>query len=85
MDIKERIRRRASQVSGTMRSIDFFQTPIPGLNIEGKSGEGTLLGSMITIVLIIVIFLYGTTKFEILVNRVNPEITIAEEPLELED
>ena len=30
-------------------------------------------------------FLYGTIKFNVLVNRVNPSITLAEEPLEVDD
>ena len=55
---KDKIRRQASQVSDTIRSFDFFQLPIPGFNIEGRtSGVGTLIGSLLSISLIIVMSL----------------------------
>ena len=85
MFIKKKIRHRASQFSDTIRSLDFFQQPIPGFNIEGKASEGTLLGTLISVGLIIVMFLYGALKFNILVHRVNPEITVTEEPQEFDD
>ena len=65
--------------------MDFFKEPIPGFNIEGRVGVGTLLGSLISIILTIVMFLYGGMKFDILVNRLNPTITLTEESLELDD
>ena len=80
MIFKDKIRHRASQISGAIRLLDFFKQPVPSFNIEGKESEGTLLGSMITISLIIVMFLYGMLKFDILVNRLNPNITLAQEP-----
>ena len=79
MSVKERIRRQASQVSGFIRSLDFFKEPIPGFNIEGRAGVGSLLGSSIAVGLIIVMFLYGAIKFIILVNRVNPSLTQSRE------
>ena len=82
---KEKIRHRASQVGETFRSLDLFKEPIPGFNIEGRAGVGTYLGSLVTISLIIVMFLYGTMKFDRLVNRVNPSITIMEEPQEFDE
>ena len=60
MSVKERIRRQASQVSGFISYFDLFKEPIPGFNIEGRtSGVGTLIGSLISISLIIVMILYG--------------------------
>ena len=82
---KDRSRHRANFVSDTIRSLDFFQTPIPGFNIEGRSGMGTLLGSLISISLTIVMLLYGALKFDILVNRANPAINVALEKKELGD
>ena len=82
---KNKIRRQASQVSDTIRSFDFFQLPIPGFNIEGRAGVGTLLGSLISITLTIVMSLYGALKFDILVNRLNPSIDVVTVPKELED
>ena len=85
MSVKERIRRQASQVSGFITSFDFFKKPIPGFNIEGRAGVGTLLGSLISISLVIVMLLYGSTKFDILVNRLNPTITLTKDSIEFND
>ena len=82
---KERIRHRTSQVSATIRSWDFFKQPIPGFNIEGKVDAGTLLGSLISVCLILLMLLYGTFKFDILVHRLNPTITVVEKPKEFND
>ena len=85
MSVKERIRRQASQVSGFIRSLDFFKEPIPGFNIEGRAGVGSLLGIVISVSLVIIMSLYGSMKFDVLVNRVNPTITVADEPQEFDD
>ena len=77
MSIKERIRRRASQVSSFISYFDLFKEPIPGFNIEGRTSVGTLLGSLLSICIIIVMLDYGEIKFEILVNKVNPTITLS--------
>ena len=82
---KEKIRHRANQVSDTIRSLDLFQQPIPGFNIKGKTSEGTLLGSLVSISLIVVMILYGAIKFDILTNRVNPTISVEEELQEFDD
>ena len=79
MSVKERIRRQASQVSGFITSLDLFKEPIPGFNIEGRAGVGTLIGSLLSISLIIVMILYGGIKFDILVNRVKPSISVESE------
>ena len=81
MKNKNQIRHRASQVSDNIKSLDFFRKPIPGFNIEGKAAsEGTLLGTLVSVLLIIVMLLYGAVKFDILVNMVNPSITVSEQP-----
>ena len=82
---KEKIKHRANQVSDAIRSLDLFQQPIPGFNIKGKTSEGTYLGSLVSISLIVVMILYGAIKFNILANRVNPTITFEEELQEFDD
>ena len=86
MNIKESIRRRASQVNVLFSSFDFFKEPIPGFNIEGRTrGVGTLIGSLLSISLVIVMILYGGIKFNILVNRLKPSITVELEPRGFDD
>ena len=85
MSVKERIRRQASQVSGFITSLDLFKEPIPGFNIEGRAGVGTLIGSLLSISLVIVMTLYGEIKFDILVNRLNPTITLTKDQQEFDD
>ena len=72
-------------MSGTIRSLDFFKKSIPAFNIQGKEGEGSLLGSLMTTGLFMVMFLYGSLKFDILVNRVNPTLTVEEKLQEFDD
>ena len=72
---KEKIKHRANLFSDAIRSLDLFQQPIPGFNIKGKTSEGTFLGSLVSISLIVVMILYGAIKFNVLTNRVNPTIT----------
>ena len=85
MSVKESIRRRARSVGDTFLSFDFFQEPIPGFNIEGRTTVGTLIGSLLSISLVIVMTLYGEIKFDILVNRLNPTIILTKEPKEFND
>ena len=57
----------------------MFQKPVPGFNIAGKTGVGTLLGSLCSLFLIIIMTLYGLIKFDHLISKHNPTITTLEE------
>ena len=57
----------------------MFQAPVPGFNIAGKTGVGTLLGSLCSLLLIIIMTLYGLIKLDQLVNKIDPTITTVSE------
>ena len=64
---------------------DMYAAPVPGFNIAGKTGEGTLLGSLCSLALIIIMTLYGLIKFDHLVSKRDPTITSVEEKQEFDD
>ena len=63
----------------------MFAEPVPGFNIAGKYGAGTLLGSVCSLFLIIIVTLYGLIKLDHLLNKHNPTINTLTEPQEFDE
>ena len=59
-------------ISKTLQRLDFFGTPTPNFNLNGKSKINTTLGGCLSLVIVYITFLYSLIKFQHLVERHNP-------------
>ena len=55
--------------------MDIFQKDLPGFNLKGKEKVSTVFGGLITVILIIIMLLYGGIKLKHLVDRANPNVS----------
>ena len=53
--------------------MDFFEAPLPTLNIKGSSGVKTSLGGLLSILIMLTVGLFNM-KFEHLIVRRNPTV-----------
>ena len=58
-------------------SLDFFGTPIPGLNFETRQSIGTWVGLLATICLFTLQLNYSLLKLTHLAIGHNPQISVA--------
>ena len=63
------IRQRLVQGRTLFKKLDLFGQGIPGFTLEGEKHETTILGSLVSIVFIIVVLLYGNLKLNQMVSR----------------
>ncbi len=66
LDLKERF-----------MSFDRYSSPLR-LNINGKESISSGLGVTVSTILFITWFIYSLQKFQILISRTNPTVTVAE-------
>ena len=62
-------------LTNRLASLDLFSRPVPGFNIRGRTKITSLLGSIISGIVVLVIMLYATNKFIHLLKRSNPTIS----------
>ena len=65
----------SKQFAALLRSVDIFKQPVPTLNLNGKTKIPTIYGSCISILLLLVLFVYADFKLRILISRQNPQVT----------
>ena len=58
-----------------LRALDVFKLQVPGFNVRGKTHISSPVGSVLSIVLLLLILFYGANKFTHLMERRNPTIT----------
>ena len=56
-------------------ALDVFKMKVPGFNVRGKTQISSLMGSILSIVLLLLLLFYGANKFTHLMERRNPTIT----------
>ena len=71
------------QVGGVFTSIDFFGETAD-FSIEGKRTVKSVFGALISLVIVVVTFVYGTNKFIIMYNRENTDYQTIETEVGLE-
>ena len=54
-------------------------------NIRGKGAQGTLLGSCVSLSILVLIFFYAMVKLNVLFSKVNPNITEVKEDWAIQD
>ena len=57
----------------------------PMFNIRGKGAQGTLLGSCVSLSILVLIFFYAMVKLNVLFSKVNPNITEVKEDWAIQD
>ena len=68
-----------------IKNIDFFGAPVPTFNIGGKTNVPTWLGSIISILILGMTFMFGLIKIEHMAIRKNPEIIKNIEIVDIEE
>ena len=63
----------------TLHKLDFFGTPIPSFNLNGKSNINTALGGCLSLSILYITFQYSMIKLLHLFKRHNPLINTYEE------
>ena len=58
-----------------LEHLDFFKQPIPTLNLNGKVRTSTLIGSFISLSMLLVLAVYADYKLAILISRKNPIVS----------
>ena len=58
-----------------METLDIFGEPLPSFNVKGQSYVHTLVGGIMTILLVGTVLLYATIQLINLMNRRNPTMS----------
>ena len=58
-----------------MQAMDMFGRPMPGFKVKGAKQVNSLLGSLCTLLILICVMMYASTKFVQLYSRHNPIIS----------
>ena len=59
----------------SLAALDLFSQPVPSFNIRGRTKIPTLLGSILSGIVILVMLFYGANKYIQLLQRSNPTIS----------
>ena len=59
----------SKQFTALLRTADIFKQPVPSLNLSGKTKIPTIYGSCVSIILVLVLFVYADFKMGILISR----------------
>ena len=59
----------------SFRSMDAYGESLPSFNIKGKERVNTIVGGFLSIILYMIVFMYGVLKFTHMVAYENPNIT----------
>ena len=65
-----------SSASALLKKLDLFDNPryLPAFNIKGKSSFQTITGGVMSIVVMLIVFLFSLQKLQHLLMRQNPSI-----------
>ena len=55
--------------------IDLFPQPIPGFNLKGRSTVASIPGCLVSFLILVMLFLYGTHKLGQLISKTNPNVS----------
>ena len=58
-----------------VKRLDLFGVEIPQLNLNGETQVKSSIGSIITIIIAILMFIFALIKLEHLANRKNPDLS----------
>ena len=64
--------------------LDLFQLGVPQLNYQGDAKKASWCGVLVSIMMIMLLLLYGSFKFETLVTRKQPSVSFNKSPNELD-
>ena len=70
--------------SKKLRKVDYFESPI-NFNFRGSGGLSTSLGGLLTLMILVVYFLFTTMKFRLISTDRGDDITSWNSPLNQED
>ena len=76
---------RFSVLKDKMRQFDLFKQPIPQINLQGRQEVASWFGTLISIVIIALMCIYASLKFDLLIQRNNPNISKTEEIAALDE
>lgn len=62
-------------IGNVMRHLDSFGKDIPTFNLRGKSRINTVCGGVVTVMILILVFIYSSIKAVDFFERRNPAIT----------
>lgn len=53
----------------------MFGESLPTFNVKGNTEVSTTTGGILTVLIVIVLLIYGAIKFDMLMDKYNPEIS----------
>ena len=62
-------------LQNSLAAMDLFAEPVPNFNIRGKTKVSSVLGSILSAILLLIVLFYGANKFTFLLERRNPTIS----------
>ena len=74
--VKDGARSSCSSISASQfKKIDLFGISVPQLNVRGKSSVPTITGGLVSLVVIVVTFMFGLLKLEHMMRKKSPNIS----------
>lgn len=61
-------------LSNTLDTIDLFKKPLPAFNMRGRSHVPSFCGAFASVLVLMIVTLYGLSKFFHLIMKHNPNI-----------
>ena len=71
-----------SDVGKLVKGLDIFGAPLPQFNLRGEGEVKTLIGGIVSFVIMIVTFLFAAVKMQQLLEYKNPSIAIFNQEIE---
>ena len=62
-------------INNVFKQIDSFAKEVPSFNLRGQEKVNTIVGGFVTILILIIIFLYANLKLTQLITGANPVIS----------
>lgn len=57
-------------------TLDMYKTPLPSFNLDGSTHIRTHCGGLVSLVIILVLFMFSVLKFDHLLSKQNPQVNV---------
>ena len=61
-------------LDNTLEALDLFKRPLPAFNMRGRTHVPSLCGAFVSVLMCLVVTVYGLSKFIQMMSRNNPNI-----------
>ena len=76
---------RVHKVKEKILDQDLFKAQMPKFGLSGKESQASWCGTVVSLIILALMLIYAWLKFEVLMNRSNPQVSTTEEKSALDE